>query len=319
MIDPSSTRVLDIDPLGAGQGVRALTRTSAEQIVRANGVDLCAQTFGDPADPAILLIHGAATSMLGWPEAFCESLADAGRFVIRYDHRDTGRSVSYEPGAPPYSLPDLAEDAVGLLDAFGLDRAHLVGRSMGGGLAMLVALDHTDRVASLTLIGASPGGPGLPPMSEEFLAHVSGTKNPDWSDREAVIGHMLDFPRVISVDPEPYDAPAWRDAIARDVDRTVNIVASQINHFVMDVGAPIRDRLGEIAAPTLVIHGEEDPVFPLGHGIALAREIPGAELLTLERTGHDLPPEVWDVVIPAIIQHTARAEQSAPRAVSSTV
>jgi pimeloyl-ACP methyl ester carboxylesterase len=295
-----------------------LARTSAEQLVCANGVDLCAQTFGDPGDPAILLIHGAATSMLGWPDAFFRRLAAGSRFVIRYDHRDTGRSVSYEPAAPSYSLPDLAEDSVGLLDALGLDRAHLVGRSMGGGLAMLAALDHPDRVASLTLMGTSPGGPGLPPMSEEFLAHVSGTKNPDWSDREAVIEHMLEFLRVISVDPEQYEAPAWRDAIARDVDRTVNIAASQINHFVMEVGAPIRDRLGEIAAPTLVIHGAEDPVFPLGHGIALAREIPGAELLALERTGHDLPAGVWDIVIPAIIQHTARAEQVAPRAVSPT-
>ena len=120
---------------------------SDELIVRANDVDLCTQTFGVLGDPAILLIHGAATSMHGWEDAFCRRLAASSRFIIRYDHRDTGRSVSYAPGSPPYTLRDLAADAVGLLDAFGLKRAHLVGRSMGGGLAMLAALDAPERVA----------------------------------------------------------------------------------------------------------------------------------------------------------------------------
>src|SRR3954470_12147256 len=110
----------------------AQSSASGETIVQANGVDLCVQSFGDPADPAILLIHGAATSMHGWEGEFCERLAAGPRFVIRYDHRDTGRSASYAPGAPPYSFRDLAADAVGLLDVFSLDRAHLVGRSMGG-------------------------------------------------------------------------------------------------------------------------------------------------------------------------------------------
>ncbi len=129
--------------------------------------------------------------MLGWEDGFCERLAAGSRFVIRYDHRDTGRSVSYEPGAPRYTLRDLVADAVGLLDAFGLDKAHLVGRSMGGGIATLVVLDCPDRVASLTLIGTSPGGSDLPAMSEEFLAHIGGAGIPDWSNREAVIAHGL--------------------------------------------------------------------------------------------------------------------------------
>ncbi len=113
-------------------GPKVRPTESNEKIVRANGVELCVETFGDPADPAILLIHGAATPMHGWEDELCESLAAASRFVIRYDHRDTGRSVSYEPGAPQYTLRDLTADAVGLLDAFDLGSAHLVGRSMGG-------------------------------------------------------------------------------------------------------------------------------------------------------------------------------------------
>jgi pimeloyl-ACP methyl ester carboxylesterase len=289
---------------------------SAGKIVRANGVDLCVQTFGDRADPAILLIHGAAASLLAWEDGFCERLAAGSRFVIRYDHRDTGRSVSYEPGAPQYTLRDLVADAVGLLDAFDLESAHLVGRSMGGGIVMLAALDYPDRVASLTLVGTSPGGSDLPAMSEEFLAHIGGAGNPDWSDREAVIDHVIGMLRMFSGGSGHLDEAAMRDLVGRDVDRTVNVASSQINHFVMDLGEPFRDRLGEIGVPTLVVHGAEDPVFPLGHALALEKEIPGARLLVLERTGHELPRAAWDVVVPAILRHTSgdrlRHEESQP-------
>jgi pimeloyl-ACP methyl ester carboxylesterase len=289
---------------------------SNEKIVRANGVDLCVETSGDPADPPILLIHGAAASLIAWEDEFCERLAAGSRFVIRYDHRDTGRSVSYEPGAPQYTLRDLVADVVSLLDVFDLGSAHLVGRSMGGGIAMLAALDYPDRVASLTLVGTSPGGSDLPPMSEEFLAHISGGSSPDWSDREAVIDHVIGLLGVYSGGSGHFDEAAMRDLVGRDVDRTVNIASSQTNHFIIDIGEPFRDRLGEIRAPTLVIHGTEDPVFPLGHALTLAKEIPGAELLALEQTGHELPGAVWDVVVPAILRHTSdgrlRYEASQP-------
>ncbi len=280
---------------------------SGERIVRANGVDICVQTFGDQTDPPILLIHGAAASMHAWEEEFCERLAAGSRFVIRYDHRDTGRSISYETGAPGYTFRDLVADAVGVLDALGLGSAHLVGTSMGGGIAMLAALDYPDRVASITLIGTSPGGPDLPPMSEEFLTHISEAGNVDWSDREAVIDHVIGMLRVLSGGSGHLDETTMRDLVGRDVDRTVNVASSQTNHFAMELGEPFHHRLGEIDAPTLVVHGTDDPVFPLGHALALEKEIPGAELLTLEQTGHELPRAVWDVVVPAILRHTSGA------------
>jgi pimeloyl-ACP methyl ester carboxylesterase len=285
--------------------VSGSTYSGNEKIVQANGVDVCVQTFGDRADSPILLIHGATTSMFGWEDEFCERLAAGSRFIMRYDHRDTGRSVSYEPGAPQYTLRDLVADAVGLLDAFDLESAHLVARSMGGQLAMLAALDYPHRIASLTLIGTSPGGSDLPPMSEAFLAYTGGTENPDWSDREAVIDHVLGMLRVFSGGSGHFNEATLRDLVGHDVDRTANVASSQINHFAMDVGEPFRGRIGEIRAPTLVVHGEEDPVFPLGHALALEREIPGAELLVLEQTGHELPMAVWDVVVPAILRHTS--------------
>src|SRR3954470_7171050 len=159
-----------------------------ERMVETNGVELCTEPFGDPADPAILLIMGIGASMLWWEEGFCQLLADGGRFVIRYDHRDTGRSVTYEPGNPGYSGADLVADAVGVLDAYEIPVAHLVGGSAGGALAPLVAVDEPDGVSSLILISPPPALPverDLPPPTDEFGRFVS-TAAVDWSDADSV-------------------------------------------------------------------------------------------------------------------------------------
>src|SRR5215210_5506356 len=244
-----------------------------ERIIRTNGVDLCVQTFGDRADPPILLIMGGASSMDWWEDGFCERLMAGSRFVIRYDHRDTGRSVSYEPGAAPYSLRDLGEDAVGLLDAFGLESAHLVGMSMGGWIGQLVALDHPDRVASLTLISTSPtAGPSdtdLPEMSQELQAFFAEeASEPDWSDRAAVIDNIVEGERQFA-GSRPFDEAHVREIATRVVDRTTSI-ASGANHWLLDDDRPpLRPRLGRVRAPALVVHGTADPVFPPAHGAAL--------------------------------------------------
>jgi pimeloyl-ACP methyl ester carboxylesterase len=284
-------------------------------ILEANGVDLCVESFGDPADPPILLIMGASGSMDRWEDGFCERLAAGPRFVIRYDNRDTGRSVSYEPGVPPYKGSDLAADAVGLLDTFGLAAAHLVGISMGGGIAQFIALDSPERVASLTLISTSPAVPGapegreLPPMSEKLVAaFAEPAPEPDWADRAAVIDYMVEADRLVA-GSLPFDEAAMRDLAGRIFDRTDNIASSMTNHWSMegDDDDPAGPRLGRVSAPTLVVHGTEDPLFPYGHAQALADEIPGARLLPLERIGHEFPRAVWGVVAPAILRHTSPA------------
>jgi pimeloyl-ACP methyl ester carboxylesterase len=281
---------------------------SAERMVRANEVELCVQAFGHAADPVILLIMGSAASMDWWEDGFCERLAAGRRFVIRYDHRDTGRSVSYQPGAPPYTLRDLAADAVGLLDALGVARAHLVGMSMGGAIAQLVALDHPGRVASLTLIATSPAGPddpGLPATPEETRARFAAIAEPAWSERAAVTGYLVHLARVSASESRPFDEAAVRERARRVFDRTASIASSMTNHDVMDGDDRWRERLRELRAPTLVVHGTDDPVLAYGHGLALAKEIPGAHLLPLEQTGHELPRVVWDVVVPVILWHTS--------------
>jgi pimeloyl-ACP methyl ester carboxylesterase len=159
-----------------------------ERMIEANGVDLCTEPFGNPADPPVLLVMGVGASMLWWEEGFCRMLADGGRFVIRYDHRDTGRSVSYEPGRPEYTGADLVADGVGVLDAYDIAAAHVVGVSAGGAFAQLLALDFSDRVLSLVVISTSravPGGRELPPPTEE--GRFVSTARVDWSDAESVI------------------------------------------------------------------------------------------------------------------------------------
>jgi pimeloyl-ACP methyl ester carboxylesterase len=268
-----------------------------------NGVEICAETFGLASDPALLLIHGAAASLLAWDEELCRRLAAGGRFVIRYDHRDQGRSTAYPPGQPGYGLVDLSRDALGLLDALGVRRAHLVGRSLGGAIALRAALDRPERVASLTLVAASPGGPDLPPPSPEFLAHIR--RQPDWSDRAAIVEHVLELLRIFAAGSPEFDRDAMRALVALDVARTRNVASQQINPFVMALGEPLRPRLAEIRAPTLVIHGARDPAFPLAHARAAAREIPGARLVVLEAIGHDLPRSTWERIVPAILHHTS--------------
>ena len=284
------------------------------RIIEVNGVDLCVDATGDPAGPALLLIGGMGSSMDWWEEEFCHRLASdqgqGGRFVIRYDHRDTGQSVSYPAGAPGYTGADLAADAVGVLDAFGRRSAHLAGMSMGGALAQQVALAHPDRVDSLVLMSTSPavaGTSGLPPMSEGLRAWFAAeVPLPDWAERAAVIDYLTGYERQLET-AEYFDEARVRALIARIVDRTSDMAASVMNHALAEEGELARGRLDEITAPTLVIHGTADPLFPYGHAEALARGIPGAELLPLEGVGHQMPPRPWwTPVIAAMLRHTSR-------------
>jgi pimeloyl-ACP methyl ester carboxylesterase len=278
----------------------------AERLIEANGVELCTEAFGDPAHPPILLIMGIGASMLWWEEGFCRMLADGGRFVIRYDHRDTGRSVTYEPGHPGYTGGDLLADAAGVLDAYKLPAAHVVGVSAGGGMAQLLALDLADRILSLTLISTSPAVPGgraTPPPTEEFGRFVS-TARVDWSDAGSVTDYLVEYSRVIAGSTRPFDEEAVRDFVRRDVDRARDFAAMQNHDLLADDGRR-REPLSSIRAPTLVIHGTADPMFPLGHGEALAAEIPGATFLALEGAGHGVFQPDWERVVRAILDHTS--------------
>jgi pimeloyl-ACP methyl ester carboxylesterase len=283
----------------------------AERMIEVDGVELCTEPFGDPADPAILLIMGIGGSMLWWEEGFCRMLADGGRFVIRYDHRDTGRSVTYEPGHPGYTGSDLVADAAGVLGAYEIPAAHIVGVSAGGAFAQLLALDHPDRVLSLVLISTSPALPGqreLPPATEEFGRFLSIARA-DWSDTESVIHYLVDYSRVLAGGRRPFDEAAVGRLVRRDVERARDFAAAQ-NHDAIPDDDRRREPLSSISAPTLVIHGTADPMFPIEHGTALAEEIPGAVMLPLQGAGHGIDRADWESIVHAIVEHTTAAAAS---------
>jgi pimeloyl-ACP methyl ester carboxylesterase len=276
------------------------------RMIEANGVELRTEPFGDPDDPPVLLVMGIAASMLWWEEGFCRLLAEGGRFVIRYDHRDTGRSVTYEPGRPPYTGSNLVADAAGVLDGYELVAAHVVGVSAGGAFAQLLALGFPDRVLSLVLISTSPATRGersLPSATERFGAFLASAEV-DWSDRGSVIEYLVAYQRMLAGGVRPFDEMAWHEFVGRDVERARDIAAAQ-NHTMIPEGDAPSDPISSIAIPTLVIHGTADPMFPLAHGQALAEEIPGARLLTLERAGHGVDRTDWKTITRAILEHTA--------------
>ena len=279
-----------------------------ERMIEANGVELCTEVFGDHNDPPILLVMGMGGSMLWWEEGFCRMLAGGGRFVIRYDHRDTGRSVTYGPRNPEYSATDLLADAAGILDAYGIPKAHVVGVSMGGALAQLLALDVPDRVLSLVLISTSPATPGdrgLPGGSRRlnrFLAEVEV----DWSDAASVVDYLVEYSRVLAGGERGFDEAAIRELARRDVKRARDFAAAQNHGMLADEPRP-RGPLSSIAAPTLVIHGTADPMFPIDHARALVDEIPTARLMPLDGAGHGLERADWGRVAEAILEHTGSA------------
>jgi pimeloyl-ACP methyl ester carboxylesterase len=292
-----------------------------EHMVRANGVALRTQAFGDPADPALLLIAGATSSMRRWPEEFCSRLARAGRFVIIFDNRDTGLSTTFPVGAPGYSIQDMADDAVGVLDAYGVQRAHVAGWSMGGMIAQNVAIRHPDRIRSVFLFGSTPDGSAMgsaasgagkdrgalsgprQPMLDlfEFLAAV------DWTDEKQAIEAWLREDEVL-IGPGDTPAPDLDRVNVEVVVREArDVLAHRKNHGVAVATSYWRDRLKDIRTPTLVMHGTHDYCLPLDHGEAVANEIPGAKLIVVEGMGHVLSPtsRYWHVFADALIAHTA--------------
>jgi pimeloyl-ACP methyl ester carboxylesterase len=270
------------------------------------GVTLGVEHFGDAAAPLVLLAGG--TTMLSWPDALCAALARGGHHVVRYDLRDCGASTLVDPEAPAYTLRDLAADAAAL--AHGLDDrpAHLAGIGVGGMVAQVAALDHPGAFSALTLVGTRPVAPG--PVDEDLPDHDAATMDrmfsrsmPDWSDRAAVAEFASVGAEIRGDDPA-----AARGTAQRIWDRTPGTepavqMANQMGTVFakLDCTPRWRERLPELAIPALVVHGRRDPFFPVGNGEALAREIPGARLLVLERAATAIPDATAGEVAAAML------------------
>jgi pimeloyl-ACP methyl ester carboxylesterase len=272
----------------------------------ANGVTLGVEHFGDAAAPLVVCAGG--TTMLSWPDALCESLARGGCHVVRYDLRDSGASITVDPEAPAYTLRDLAADAAALARELDDRPAHLAGIGVGGMVAQVAALDYPEAFSALTLAGTRPVAPG--PVDDDLPDHDAATMDrlfsrpmPDWCDRDAVADYAAAGAEILGNDPAVARATA-----ARIWDRTPGTLpAVQMANQLGTVFAKLdckprwRDRLAELAIPTLVVHGRRNPFFPVGNGEALAREIPGARLLVLERASTAIPGEAAGQVATAML------------------
>lgn len=285
----------------------------------ANGIEIEYETFGDAGAQPLLLIMGLGAQMLSWDDEFCGRLADRGFRVIRFDNRDSGLSTWMDAAGlpdmaaaltgnpqPVYRLDDLAADAVGLLDALGIPKAHVVGASMGGFIAQLVAINHPDRVMSLTSIMSGPGGADAVAPKPAGAAVLVLTPP---ATREERIEQAMSIRRVLVGPGDPFDETSERARATRAVDRAYNPYGTA-RQLVAILAAESRvERLKRVGAPTLVIHGEADVLVPVENGRIVAAAVPGSRWLEFDGMGHDLPKRVWPQVIDAIEQ---LARQAAP-------
>lgn len=293
---------------------------TSEAIVRANGIDIAYDTFGDNTKPPMILIMGLSSQMIIWEDDFCSQLAGKGFWLIRFDNRDVGNSSKLDLlGMPnfrdmlhgkvagmPYTLDDMAYDTLGLIEALGLPSAHIVGASMGGMIAQLLAMNNPERVRTLSIIMSSSGNPLLPPPKPEalqFLYRPFPTQEDDYTD------HFIRMWQILSGEELPMEELRLRDLAERTFERGVSPVASARQLAAIFASGSRKERLGSIKAPTLVIHGEEDPLLRVECGIDIAQSIPGSKLKLIPGMGHALPPVVWDEIIGAVSDHAKSAER----------
>jgi pimeloyl-ACP methyl ester carboxylesterase len=289
---------------------------------QSNGIEVEYETFGDPTKPALLLIMGLGVQMLGWDEGFCRMLADRGFHVIRFDNRDVGLSTRTEAPVPnvlelmggnyssaSYTLDDMAEDTAGLLDHLGIAATHVVGASMGGMIGQTLAAKHPDRVLSLTSIMSTTGNSEVgQPKPEAITALIT----PMPADRDGYIDAVVRSFSVIGSPGYPADQERLRSVIAASYDRAHNPEGFFHQLAGIMASGDRTEALRSIKAPTLVIHGEEDPLIVKSGGEATAGAIPGAKLVTIPGMGHDLPPELWPQFIDEIVENTERAAVGGP-------
>lgn len=266
------------------------------------------ETLGDPTARPLVLIGGLATQLIQWDDDLCSDLAQRGHYVIRFDNRDTGLSTKCDKSLfAPYTLDDMADDVAGLLDALGIEKAHICGTSMGGMIAQTVAIRHLSRVQSLISIYSTTGNKDLPPPKPEAIAFLLA---PAPTQREAYIEHMIALFKVMAGKGFPFDEAWTRMVTARAYDRSFSPdgTARHVNAVMKQPDR--RNALHSVTVPTLIIHGTDDPVIPFEAGKDTAEAIPGAEFIRIEGMGHDLPHGgAWPRIIELIAGHTLKASR----------
>ncbi|HQZ34454.1 MAG TPA: alpha/beta hydrolase [Ilumatobacteraceae bacterium] len=283
------------------------------------GMELEYDTFGSSGDPALLLIMGFTAQMTAWEPAFCQLLADGGRYVIRFDNRDCGLSTKLDGQVPdpagamtaaftgtesppqPYLLSDMADDAVGLLDALGIEKAHILGASMGGMIAQTIAIDHPDRVLTLTSVMSTPGEIEVGQPSEEAMIAIM---SPPAANREEYIATS---PRYMVWQSKKYRNEArTKELAARDYDRSSYPEGAPRQMAAIYASGSRTEGLKALDVPTLVIHGRDDQLITPSAGFRTAELVPGAHLLFVADMGHDMPEPLWPLITDVVLSHTSR-------------
>ena len=293
--------------------------------ITANGINIEYDERGNPDDPALLLIMGYTAQMVAWPAGFCDMIAAKGYRVIRFDNRDVGLTQKFEEFGVPnlqqavaglmkgdvpeagYTLEDMADDAAGLLDALGIRGAHIMGASMGGMIAQLFALRHPEKTLSLISVMSTTGRPGVGVATPEAMGALMSA--PKSTSREDVVEHSLRMAKIIGSPANEIDAERFKEFSGQVYDRSYYPQGIPRQYVAILATPPRHDRLAEIKAPTLVIHGADDPLIPPDGGEDTAQSIPGSRLEMVERMGHDLPPQVWPQLVDLITGH-AKASQT---------
>lgn len=272
-------------------------------MIEVNNIQLNVETFGDKSDPCVLLIMGASASKTWWEDDFCKELGSHNRFVIRYDQRDTGESTYYPPGQPGYGMEELAEDAVAILDYFGIGKAQFVGLSLGGKVSNIIALMHPERVSSIVFIASGAWDDKyyeLPQPDARMVEYWSSTEKVDWTNEEAVLAHQIRAWEVMNGSGRKFDYEGTKKMILIDNARAKSL-QSMFNHANLAGGEKYLARQSEIKVPVTIIHGTDDPVLPYEHGLHAHRTILGSRLITLDGAGHQLHRDDWPVIIDAVL------------------
>jgi pimeloyl-ACP methyl ester carboxylesterase len=291
----------------------------SERIAPANGIEIAYETIGDPDGHPLLLVMGLGVQMLGWDEKFCRLLADRGFYVIRFDNRDVGLSTKIRGGPRPrvwaavlgdtrstsYTLDDMADDAAGLLDHLGVDSAHVMGASMGGMIGQTMAIRHPSRVRSLVSIMSSTGDRRV---GRARLVVLRFLMRPVPARREKYIKRMVRAFRAIGSPAYPLDEDRIRRLAAASYDRCFHPAGTTRQLVGILASGDRTESLRGVRAPTLVIHGENDPLVNLSGGKATAAAIPGAELMVIPGMGHDMPPALWPTIVDAAVALAERAD-----------
>jgi pimeloyl-ACP methyl ester carboxylesterase len=298
--------------------------------IKANGIDIEVETFGDKANPTVIFVMGFGAQLINWPVEMMEGLVERGFHVVRFDNRDVGLSQKFpELGQPnagdvmakvvsgetpdvPYTLTDMAADAVGVLDAMGIDKAHIAGGSMGGMIVQVAAAGWPDRFHSMTSIFSSTGNPELPQATDEAMTAL--LSRPENEERDTVVAHQMKVRKVIGSPGYPAQEDEARARAQESFDRSYYPEGTTRQYAAIIADGDRRERIKSISCPVLVLHGTDDPLVRVEGGRDTAANIPGARIVELDGWGHDLPTELVPRLVEEIAAHCSAAGTKAAAA-----